>query len=159
MDFPEQGYRHCFTDFTNSGWLCLGRKLYSCVLSPKFKDVLFVGSVLSMSFPKKYLLFFFSFQVVTWSEACGPALVRVLSLQICPPPKRWSFTLKKSSVKIGHNQHIFFLLHLICVLFTFLWPVHCPALYTLNVILYLFFTYLKECPFLLYTKQQNRKRN
>ena len=59
MDFPEQGYRHCFTDFTNRGWLCLGCKLYSCVLSQKFKDVLFVGSVLSVISQKITAVFFF----------------------------------------------------------------------------------------------------
>ena len=160
MDFPEQGYRHCFTDFTYRGWLCLGCKLYSCVLSLKFKAVLLVGSVLSSPFPKKELLFF-SFQVVTWSEACGPALVRVLYYKFSPPQKRRSFTIKQTSVKIWHNRHISLPLHLICLLFTFLWPVHYPALYTLNLILNLFFAYLKECPLLLYmyTKQQSNKRN
>ena len=99
MDFREKGYWHCFTDFTNMGWLCLGRKLYSCVLSQKFKDCVVSGICFVYAISQKITAVFFSFQVVTWSEACGPALVRVLIFINLPTPKKMIIYFKESFSK------------------------------------------------------------
>ena len=51
--------------------------IFLCALS-KIKDCV-VGGICFVYVISQKITAVFSFQVVTWSEACGPALVRVLS--------------------------------------------------------------------------------
>ena len=72
-----------------------------------------------------------------------------------PTPKKMIIYFKASFSKDWtQSTYLLSVASNLCVIH-FSLPVHCHAFYTLNLILYLLFTYLKECPLFLYTKQQS----
>ena len=101
--------------------------------------MLLVGSVLSTSFPKKVFFFPGCNMVRGLWTSFGKSFI-IINL---PTPKKMSIYYKASFSK-DWTQSAYLLSVASNLCFTFLWPVHCSALYTFNLILYLFFTYLKN---------------
>ena len=66
-----------------------------------------------------------------------------------PTPKKMIIYFKESFSKDWTQSAYLLSVAFIFRVIHFSLPVHCHTLYTLNLILYLFFTYLKECSLLL----------
>ena len=99
MDFREKGYWHCFTDFTNMGWLCLGRKLYSCVLSQKFKDCVVSGICFVYAISQKITAVFFFFPGCNMVRGLWTSFGKSFIIINLPTPKKMIIYFKESFSK------------------------------------------------------------